>query len=131
MSKLVSDLREAIERFGLRDGMCISFHHHFRGGDFVLNMVMDEIADMGFKNLKINASSIYDSHAPLIRHMENGVVTALETDYIGPAVGKAVSQGVLKTPVIFRTHGSRPSAIESGPSHIDIAFLGAPASDDS
>lgn len=130
MSKLVSGLREAIERCGLKDGMCISFHHHFRGGDFVLNMVMDEIAAMGFKNLKINASSIHDSHAPLIKHMENGVVTALETDYIGPVVGRAISRGVLKTPVIFRTHGSRPSVIESGQSRIDIAFLGAPASDD-
>ena len=92
-----------------------------------MNMVMEEIADMGIRNLKINASSIHDSHAPLIKHMEHGVVTALETDYIGPVVGKAVSQGVLETPVIFRTHGSRPSVIQSGESRIDIAFLGAPA----
>ncbi|MCB7059680.1 citrate lyase subunit alpha, partial [Eggerthella lenta] len=56
----MSSLREAIERCGLKDGMCISFHHHFRGGDFILNMVMEEIADMGIRNLKINASSIHD-----------------------------------------------------------------------
>ncbi len=129
MSKLVSNLKEAIMRTGLKDGMCISFHHHFRGGDFVLNMVMDEIAAMGIKNLKINASSIHDSHAPLIQHMKKGVVTGLETDYIGPVVGEAISKGVLKTPVIFRTHGGRPSAIESGESRIDVAFLGASASD--
>lgn len=130
MSKLVSSLRAAIEQCGLKDGMCISFHHHFRGGDFILNMVMEEIEAMGIRNLKINASSIHDSHAPLIKHMENGVVTALETDYIGPVVGKAVSRGVPKTPVIFRTHGSRSSVIQSGEAQIDIAFLGAPASDD-
>jgi len=37
-------LREAIERAELRDGMTVSFHHHFREGDKVLNMVMTEIA---------------------------------------------------------------------------------------
>jgi len=26
--------------------MSISFHHHLRNGDFVLNMVMEEIADL-------------------------------------------------------------------------------------
>lgn len=129
MSKILPNLREAIIQSGLRDGMCVSFHHHLRSGDYVLNMVMNEIAAMGIKNIKINASSIHDGHAPLIQHMKNGVVTALETDYIGPAVGRAISEGVLKTPVIFRTHGGRPSAIESGESQIDVAFLGASAAD--
>lgn len=44
MQKLVTDIKEAIIRCGLKDGMCIGFHHHLRGGDYVLNMVMDEIA---------------------------------------------------------------------------------------
>ena len=47
MSKLLYSLREAIEKSGLKDGMTISFHHHFRGGDYVLNMVLNEIAKMG------------------------------------------------------------------------------------
>ena len=38
-------LEEAIRRSGLKDGMTVSFHHHFRGGDKVLNMVMDKIAE--------------------------------------------------------------------------------------
>ena len=129
MSKVLPNLREAIIQSGLRDGMCVSFHHHLRGGDYVLNMVMNEIAEMGIKNIKVNASSLHDGHAPLIQHMRTGVVTALETDYIGPAVGRAISEGVLKTPVIFRTHGGRPSAIESGESRIDVAFLAASACD--
>ena len=31
-TKLVKSLREAIEKTGLKDGMTISFHHHFREG---------------------------------------------------------------------------------------------------
>jgi citrate lyase subunit alpha/citrate CoA-transferase len=129
MSKVIASLREAIIASGLKDGMCISFHHHLRSGDYVLNMVLDEIAKMGIKDLTVNASSIHDGHAPLIEHMKNGVVTGLETNYIGPVVGQAISEGVLKKPVIFRTHGGRPSALENGTAKIDVAFIAAPTSD--
>ncbi|KDA56386.1 citrate lyase, alpha subunit family protein, partial [Escherichia coli 2-011-08_S1_C1] len=49
--KLCANLEEAIRRSGLQDGMTVSFHHAFRGGDLTVNMVMDVIAKMGFKNL--------------------------------------------------------------------------------
>ena len=48
-SKLVASIREALEKCQIKDGMTISFHHHLRNGDYVLNMVMDEIAKMGNK----------------------------------------------------------------------------------
>lgn len=130
MTKLVANIRAAIEKCGLQDGMCISFHHHLRNGDFVLNMVMEEIASMGIHNLCVNASSILDVHEPLIKHIQNGVVTALETNYMAPTVGKAIAKGVLDNPVRFRTHGGRPSDIESGKSHIHVAFLAAPTADE-
>jgi citrate lyase subunit alpha/citrate CoA-transferase len=129
MSKLLSSLEEAITASGLKDGMCVSFHHHLRNGDYVLNIVMDAIAKMKIGNITINASSIHDAHAPVIHHIRSGVVHGIETNYMGPVVGKAISEGVLKKPVIFRTHGGRPSDIESGKSPIDVAFIAAPSSD--
>ena len=54
-SEKVVTLEEAIRRSGLKDGMTVSFHHHFRGGDKVLNMVMDKIAEMGIKDLHVAA----------------------------------------------------------------------------
>ena len=75
MSKLVKSIREAIALSGLKDGMTVSFHHHLRNGDFVLNMVMDTVAQMGIKDLNVNASSLFDAHAPLLTHIQNGVVT--------------------------------------------------------
>ena len=72
MSKLISSVREAIEKTGLRDGMTISFHHHMRNGDFVLNMVLEQAAEMGIKDLTVNASSIFDIHEPIIEHIKNG-----------------------------------------------------------
>ncbi len=130
MSKLVESIKEAIKLCGLKDGMTISFHHHMRNGDFVLNMVMDAIAEMGIKDLTVNASSVFDVHEPLIGHIKNGVVTGLECNYMGAKVGKAICEGILEKPVIFRTHGGRPSDMEKGTSVIDVAFIAAPTADD-
>ena len=41
-------LEEAIRRTGLRDGMTISFHHHFRNGDHIINQVVALLTKMGF-----------------------------------------------------------------------------------
>lgn len=128
-SKMVNDLREAIEKTGLQDGMTISFHHHFREGDFVMNRVMQEIADMGFKNISIAPSSIANVHAPLIDHIKNGVVTNITSSGLRDKVGAAISEGILENPVVIRSHGGRARAIATGDLHIDVAFLGAPSSD--
>lgn len=129
MSKVVSSIKEAIRLSGLKDGMRISFHHHLRNGDHVINMVMDEIANMGYKDLTVNASSVFDMHAPLINHIKNNVVTGLEVNYMGGVVGREISSGIMGRPVDFRSHGGRPSDIESGKTPIDVAFIAAPISD--
>ncbi|MCH3914252.1 MAG: hypothetical protein LKE29_02990 [Acidaminococcaceae bacterium] len=130
MSKLVKSLEEAIKLCGLKDGMTISFHHHLRNGDFVLNMVLKEIAALGLKNMTINASAIFDIHEPLIDLIKQKVVTGIETDYMGRTVGEAISGGILEKPVIFRTHGGRPGAIDTGRTPIDVAFVAASQADD-
>lgn len=129
MDKLVKNIREAIRLTGLRSGDTISFHHHLRNGDFVLNMVMDEVAATGIKDLTINASSLFDTHAPLLEHIKNGVVRKIQTDYMAAGVGHAISEGIMNEPVEFRTHGGRPSDMELGRTPIDVAFIAAPTSD--
>ena len=126
--KLVT-LEEAIRRSGLRDGMTISFHHHFRGGDKVVNMVVDKLAAMGFKNLHLAASSLQDVHEPLIEHIKNGVITQISTSGLRGELAKEISHGLMEKPVIFRSHGNRGAAIASGELHIDVAFLGASSCD--
>ncbi|MBE6644370.1 MAG: citrate lyase subunit alpha [Ruminococcaceae bacterium] len=129
MNKLVSSLKEAIKLSGLKDGMTVSFHHHLRNGDFVLNAVMEEIAELGIRNLKLNASSLFDTHAPLIKHIKNGVVRDVCADYIGAGLGRAISEGILYNPVKFYTHGGRPHSIIEGREEIDVAFIAAPTAD--
>lgn len=38
-SKMVSSIHEALVKCGAHDGMTLGFHHHFRDGDLVVNMV--------------------------------------------------------------------------------------------
>ena len=127
--KMLPTIREAIIRSGLKDGMTISFHHHFRNGDYVVNMVLDEIAKLGIKDLTVAASSLTSCHAPMIEHIKNGVVTHIETSGLRGELAEAVSRGLMDTPVVFRSHGGRADAIANGDIHIDVAFLGAPTCD--
>ncbi len=129
MNKLVNSIREAVQLSGLKDGMTVSFHHHLRNGDFVLNMVMDAIAELGIKDLTVNASSLFDTHTPLLGHIENHVVTTILTDYMAAGLGREISRGIMENPVQFRTHGGRPSDIALGRTPIDVAFIAAPTAD--
>lgn len=129
-SKMLSTVREAIEAAGLKDGMTISFHHHFREGDAVMNMVMEEIAKLGIKNLSIAPSSISNIHEPLIGYIKDGIITNITSSGLRDNLGAAISSGLMENPVIIRSHGGRARAIETGEIHIDIAFLGAPSSDE-
>lgn len=129
MPKLLKSIGEAVGRLGIKDGDTLSFHHHLRNGDHVLNMVMDAVAKAGIRDIHINASALFDVHEPLLSHIRNGVVTGIETNYVGPKLGRAISGGILEKPVIFRTHGGRPAAIESGHAPIDVAFIAAPTAD--
>lgn len=129
MRKLVHSIKEAVKLSGLKSGMTVSFHHHLRNGDYVLNMVMDEIAAQGIMDIRVNASSLFDVHTPLLTHIENHVVTGLATDYIASGLGRAISMGVMEQPVEFRTHGGRPSDIALGRTPIDVAFIAAPTAD--
>lgn len=74
MRKLCETLRQAMEQAGLRDGMTISFHHHLRNGDYVLNMVLDEAAKMGVKDLTVNASSVFDCYEPMLDTSETALL---------------------------------------------------------
>jgi len=129
-NKLLSSIKEAVDKSGLKGGMTISFHHHLRNGDYVLNMVMEEVARLGIKDLSICVSSLTVVHEPLIEHIKNGVVTGISTSGVRGKLAKEITENcILKKPVIFRSHGGRARAIESGEVKIDIAFIAASCCD--
>lgn len=128
--KLYRDIEKLMDKLPLKDGMTVSFHHHLRNGDYILNLVMNEIAKRGYKDITIAASSIFPCHEPLVELMEKGIVTGLYAAYISGPVAEAISHGKLKNPVVMHTHGGRARIFESGDRKIDIAFLAAPTCDE-
>ncbi|AQS11254.1 citrate lyase alpha chain [Clostridium saccharobutylicum] len=129
-NKLLDSIEKAVIATGLKDGMTISFHHHLREGDYILNMVLDVIAKLGIKNLTLAPSSLSGVHAPVVEHIKNGVITKITTSGVRGPLAEAISNGILDTPIIIRSHGGRARAIESGEIKIDVAFLGAPSCDE-
>lgn len=120
------DFKGLFNRLPLHDGMTVSFHHHLRNGDFVLNMVMAELAARGIRGITVAATSIFPCHEPLVELMAQGVVTKITTSYVSGPVAEAMSRGALKEPFEMTTHGGRPRAVLSGELPIDIAFIAAP-----
>lgn len=127
---MLTSIDEAIEKSGLKDGMTISFHHHLRNGDHIMNMVLAAIDAKGIRDLHVAASGIFLCHEPMVALMEKGVITKITTSTFsaGP-VAKAITYGKLKYPAVLMTHGGRARAIESGDLHIDVAFIASPTSD--
>ncbi|NMA69230.1 MAG: citrate lyase subunit alpha, partial [Desulfitobacterium sp.] len=128
--KLLADIDEVLDKVEIRDGMTVSFHHHLRNGDYVLNQVMERIAKRGVKDIHVAATGIFPIHEPLVDYIKKGIVTKISVNYISPGpVAKAITNGLLQKPAVFMSHGGRPRAVESGDLHIDVAFIAAPTAD--
>jgi citrate lyase subunit alpha / citrate CoA-transferase len=126
--KRVENIKEALKQCGLRDGMTVSTHHHLRNGDFVANMVFDAAAELGIKDIRWFPSASFPIHAPIIDHLENGVVHHIEGSMNGP-LGDYCSRGKMRGTAILRSHGGRYQAVQDGDVHIDIAVISAPTAD--
>ncbi len=126
--KRVASLKEALIKAGLKDGMTISNHHHFRNGDLIMNQVFDIAKELGVKNLRWYPSASFPCHAPMIEYLEDGTIHHIEGSMNGP-LGKFASEGKMKGTAILRSHGGRYQAVQDGEVKIDIAIIAAGTAD--
>jgi citrate lyase subunit alpha/citrate CoA-transferase len=127
-NKQVKDLKEALIKAGLKDGMTISSHHHFRNGDLIMNQVFDIAKELGVKDLRWFPSASFPCHAHLIPYLEDGTINRIEGSMNGP-LGKFTSEGKMKGTAILRSHGGRYQAVQDGEVKIDIAVIVAGSAD--
>ncbi len=127
-NKLVSNLKEALIKAGLKDGMTISTHHHFRNGDLIANQIFDIAHELGVKNLRWFPSASFPCHEPLIKYLEDGTINRIEGSMNG-ALGRFASEGRMKGVGVLRSHGGRYQAVQDGEVQIDIAVIAAPTAD--
>ncbi len=127
-NKTVATLKEALINSGLKDGMTISTHHHFRNGDLIANQIFDIAHELGVKDLRWFPSASFPCHEHLIPYLEDGTINRIEGSMNGP-LGKFASQGKMKGLGILRSHGGRYQAVQDGEVQIDIAVIAAPTAD--
>lgn len=127
-NKVAPNLVEALRRAGLRDGMTISSHHHFRDGDLLMAQVFAAAQQLGVRDLVWFPSAVFPVHAPLLTHLDSGLIHHIEGSLNGP-LGRYASQGKMRGMAVLRSHGGRYRAIQDGDVHIDIAIIAAPAAD--
>ena len=126
--KRAPGLIDALRRAGLRDGMVISSHHHFRDGDLLMAQVFAAAAELGVRDLVWLPSATFPCHEPLIADLERGLIHHVEGSLNGP-LGAYASRGRMRGLAVLRSHGGRYRAIQDGDVHVDIAVLAAPAAD--
>jgi len=127
-TKIIDSLKQAVIKAGVRNGMTISFHHHLRNGDYVVEMVLDILSDLGIRGLSIVPTALFPVHQSIIKYIRQGVITSIQGSVNGP-IGEISSRGVFDFPVVLRSHGGRARAIEAGDVEVDIAFIAAPSAD--
>jgi citrate lyase subunit alpha/citrate CoA-transferase len=128
-SSKVTSLIDALKKCGIKDGMCISFHHQLRNGDYVINQTLNATREIGVKNLMMAQTAMFNVHEPVIDFIKDGTISRIEGSING-TVGDFISRNPLDYPVVLRSHGGRWSAIKRGEIHIDIAVLAASAVDE-
>ncbi|HBF23028.1 MAG TPA: citrate lyase subunit alpha, partial [Planctomycetes bacterium] len=125
---IVGGLKAALSAAGLRDGMTVSTHHHFRDGDLVANALFDAAKELGVKDLRWFPSASFPCHAHLIPYLEDGTIHHIEGSMNGP-LGDFCSHGKMRGMGVLRSHGGRWQAVQDGEVTIDIAVIAAPAAD--
>ncbi|MBC8484642.1 MAG: citrate lyase subunit alpha [Ignavibacteria bacterium] len=127
-NKVVKNLREALKRCGIKNGMTISTHHHLRDGDAMTNLLFDTIKSMGIRNIRWFPSASFPCHKHLIKYLEDGTIHHIEGSMNGP-LGRFTSLGKMKGVGVLRSHGGRYQSVQDGEVHIDIAVISAPTAD--
>ena len=127
-NKTVASLKDALIKAGLKDGMTISTHHHFRNGDLIANQIFDIAKELGVKDLRWYPSASFPCHEHLIQYLEDGTINRIEGSMNG-ALGKFCSEGKMKGIAVLRSHGGRYQAVQDGDVKIDIAVIGAACAD--
>ncbi len=125
----LNSIESAFDYFKIKSNQCLSFHHHLRNGDSVLQQVCEIVKKRDLRNMHFAPSSIFPSYTNLADLILNENVTNIHTNYINGRVADVIGQGYLKGKLIMNTHGGRARAIESGDLKIDVAFLACPTVD--
>ncbi len=124
--KVIKSIDELFKLIDINDFTNISFHHHLRNGDGVINYVLDKYLREGVNNLNLFPSSIFPSYTKILELIKNEQVNNITTNYLNGPVAEYISNNGLPGMLTMQTHGGRARATIEGINEIDITFIAAP-----
>ena len=127
--KVLHSLAELYQHIDIHEHKSISFHHHLRNGDFVLNMVLKQYEVQKVEHLHLYPSSIFPAYTGILPLLEHRQIDNITTNYMNGVVATYLSKHGLPGELRMQTHGGRARNIIDGTSKIDIAYLAAPCVD--
>ncbi len=127
--KKYTSLDALLEALPLKDGMRLSFHHHLRNGDGIINPILTKIDALGYKDIHLSPSAIFPSYTSIETLLKKEKVASITTNYLNGPVANYLALHGSETCLKMQTHGGRARAIIEGENSIDIAFIAAPTVD--
>ncbi len=124
--KVINSIDELFTMIDISENRNISFHHHLRNGDYVLNYVLDKYKRENINNINLFPSAIFPSYTSILDLIKNNQINNITTNYINGPVAEYITMNGLLGKLIMQTHGGRARSIIEGRNIIDIAFIAAP-----
>lgn len=126
---ILTSLDALFEHLDIHAHKRLSFHHHLRNGDVVLNEVLAIYRRENVQGLHLFPSSVFPTYTSILDLLQHGQIDSITTNYMNGPVADHISTHGLPGELRMQTHGGRARNIIDGTSNIDIAFLAAPTVD--
>jgi len=124
--KVIKNIDELFTLLDISLNRNISFHHHLRNGDYVINYILDKYKKENVQRINLFPSAVFPSYTGILDLIKNGQVNDITTNYINGPVADYITLNGLPGKLKMQTHGGRARAIIEGKNKIDIAFIAVP-----
>lgn len=126
---ILNNFEEFYNIIDIQEHKNISFHHHLRNGDGVLNQVLGYYRKENVQDINLFPSSIFPSYNSISDLIIHNQVHNITTNYLNGTVAKTINDHGIKGLLRMQTHGGRARSILEGKSTIDIAYIATPYCD--
>ncbi len=127
--KLFTDLDTLMDALDIHDSINISFHHHLRNGDHVINRILPYFHKHNIKDIGLYPSAIFPTYTAIIDLLKHNQIKHIKTNYLNGPVADYLAKHGKENMITMQTHGGRARAIIEKETTIDIAFIAAPTVD--
>mgnify|MGYP000117571499 CR=1 FL=1 len=92
MVQHIKQIEELYKKIDIHAHKNISFHHHLRNGDYVLNAVLDCYIENDVQGINLFPSAIFPSYLTILDLLKNNQINNITTNYMNGPVAEFISE---------------------------------------